>query len=85
MTKDEFAYLDCVKGLDDIQLGMLWPSNVVKDAATTRDRLAAKRYVLVRDEDHPSGEEVVYLTSRGLRAWRRHMKRVGSQQEKDND
>ena len=76
MTKDEFAYLDCVKGLDDIQLGMFWPSNSVKNPLKTRDRLADKKWIRVVDENHTCGEEVVYLTTRGLKAWHREQNRA---------
>jgi len=67
MTKDQQRYLECVKSLDDIQLGMLWPSIAVKEPEKVRDQCAANGWIDVVDENHPSGDAVVYLTTRGKR------------------
>ena len=69
MTKQEQLCLKDAKQLDDIFLGMLAPSIEVKPG--TVERCVSKGWLRSEDENHPSGDPVLYLTTKGLRAYQR--------------
>lgn len=70
MTKDEQQYLEDLKRLDDISLGMVLPSIKVREPMQVRDRLMARKWIHTRGQK-VFGEPVVFLSTRGLRALRR--------------
>lgn len=70
LNSDELAYLRDLAGLDQIHLGMCWPSIDVKKPAETRDRLIARGMARIVDTTHPAGD-VVELTTKGHRTLQR--------------
>jgi hypothetical protein len=74
LTLNEFLYLRDLKGLDDIHLGMLGPSTLVKKPEQVRDRLAAKGWIRLEPWEAPF-DYCAHLTTRGLRAYKRQIHR----------
>jgi len=64
MTGDEYRYLMDLKSLDDIRLGMRWPSIAVRHPEVTQERLVERGWV--RNEG-----DFVTLRTAGLRAIQR--------------
>ena len=79
MTKDEIQYLEDLKGLDDIHLGMALPSAAVKRPTEIRDRLLKRGWIWVSGKK-AFGEPIVFLGTHGLRALNRAHARQGQQQ-----
>jgi len=79
MTKGMFVFLSDVKELDDIQLGCL----AVKLSVGSKEKrlhlenqCIARKWVRTEPRDDLWGR-TIYLTTLGLRAWRREEKRLG--------
>jgi len=76
MTREQLYFLHDMKGLDDIQLGMLRPSAKVKRWQHVRELCWRKGWIRVEHENHPSGDAVCYLTTKGLNAYERAISKL---------
>lgn len=74
MTKNEFRFLDELKRLDDLQLGMIAPGHAVKNPEDTRARLLERGYIRIEGDSKILGWPILSLTTRGLRAWQSYLR-----------
>ena len=76
MTKEQYYFLDDLRGLDEIHLGMLFPSIRVRRHRAYHVATLCYRRGWIRVEEHTDGKPVFHLRTRGLRALQRYEERM---------
>jgi len=75
MTNDEYRYMLDLKGLDDINLGMMEPSTAVRMPTVTRDRCFLNGWTRIKSGTLLKTPLVIELRTAGLRALQREARR----------